>query len=470
MWRSILEGRALLSQGLKISVGNGASLHVWTDPWLEDDEGQCRPPLRKQRTFDVNLKVSDVINLQTRRWCLRRLQELFVPGDVRILRRNQPVVSEEDSWLWRHTRNGIYSVKSGYDIAFASNKAELISIHEAKPSLNPLKAQVWKLQAPSKLKVFLWKALLGALPVQDAISSRGLKCDRVCQICGLDGESVNHVLFSCTFARQVWALSGFPSPNGGFDTDSIFVNMSYLFSSWKNIIEMKEFTNVFPWTLWYLWKNRNSLCFEGIVFGSEQVCDKAREESCLWYAAQNLDSRSTDDHRDQSFHQAIEWKRPPLNFVKCNIGCKWLKKKNVAGAAWVVRNFVGKVLLHSRRSFGEAHSRDEAHFLSLAWAIESMASLRFSNVHFAFEGRMFVDAINRPKAWPSFKFKVLEIRLLLRFFLAWRLLFEPFVSNKGARLIATSAVLDCRFQSYVARGPPAWCKAVFDQDLRDGLV
>lgn len=38
VWRSILEGRKLLVQGLKISVGKGTSLHVWSDPWLEDDE------------------------------------------------------------------------------------------------------------------------------------------------------------------------------------------------------------------------------------------------------------------------------------------------------------------------------------------------------------------------------------------------------------------------------------------------
>lgn len=465
-WRSVLDGRALLSQGLKITVGNGSHLHVWSDPWLEDEDGLCRPPLRRQRFFDANLHVSAVIDFRSRRWSEQKLNELFVPRDIRILRRNQPVVSERDSWIWRHSRNGVYSVKTGYELAFARNKNELISLHNAKPSLNPLKAQIWQLKAPSKLKVFLWKAVSGALPVQDCLTTRGIKCDQVCQTCGLDGESINHVLFSCTFARQVWAVSGFPSPNGGFDTDSIYVNMSHLLVSSKHSVELQGTTRIFPWTLWYLWKNRNSLLFEGVMFDSEQVCAKAGEESSLWYAAQNLDSRSMDDHRDQSVHPESGWKRPPLNYVKCNIGCKWKKKKNIAGAAWVVRNSAGKVLLHSRRSFVDVQSVDEAQFLCVAWAIESMGSLRFSRVYFAFEGRMFVDAINRPKAWPSFKFKVLELRLLLRNFLDWKLLAEPVAANRGARLIASSAVLDCRFQSYVARGHPVWCQIVFDQDLR----
>lgn len=65
-WRSILHGRELLEKGLKYSVGNGRSLNVWTDKWLEDDDAVCRPPFRRQRLFNVNLKVSEVIDFQTR--------------------------------------------------------------------------------------------------------------------------------------------------------------------------------------------------------------------------------------------------------------------------------------------------------------------------------------------------------------------------------------------------------------------
>ena len=55
----------------------------------------------------------------------------------------------------------------------------------------------------------------------------------------------------------------------------------------------------------------------------------------------------------------------------------------------------------------------------------------------------------------------MEIRLLLRDFLAWRVFSQSFEANRGARLIAASALKDFRFQSYVARGAPRWCSQVF---------
>ncbi|CAG7860223.1 unnamed protein product, partial [Brassica rapa] len=135
---------------------------------------------------------------------------------------------------------------------------------------------------------------------------------------------------------------------------------------------------------------------------------------------------------------------------------RWKTKERIAGAAWVLRNARGEVLLHSRRSFGAVGSKDEAYFLCLAWAIESMLSHKCGKVYFVLEGGNLVNAINRPKAWPSFMFKVIEIRRLLRNFLCWRIDLVSYEANRGARLIADSAVHITRFQSYVARGPPRW--------------
>lgn len=56
---------------------------------------------------------------------------------------------------------------------------------------------------------------------------------------------------------------------------------------------------------------------------------------------------------------------------------------------------------------------------------------------------------------------MVEISRLLSEFLRWKVTFVPFEANRGARLIADSAALDVRFQSYVARGFSRWLSNVF---------
>ena len=104
------------------------------------------------------------------------------------------------------------------------------------------------------------------------------------------------------------------------------------------------------------------------------------------------------------------WGAPPRNFVKCNIRVAWSKMKKIDRASWVLRDQSGVVLLHSGRSIGSVGSKDEAYFLSVVWSMERMVKHRCLRVHFFFEGRVSVNAFNRPKALSSVKFKVKEIR------------------------------------------------------------
>ena len=64
-----------------------------------------------------------------------------------------------------------------------------------------------------------------------------------------------------------------------------------------------------------------------------------------------------------------------------DIGSAWDKDRNQSGAAWVLSNADGKVLLHGRRSFTNINSRTEASFESWSWAIESMKSFHFKFNH-----------------------------------------------------------------------------------------
>ena len=106
--RSLLFGRELLNKGIKKRVGDGNSIFVWSDRWIEDDSDGYgfRAPWIKNLMFDANLKVSNLIDFSARRWNRVALEDLFVPSDVRILLQNQPVVSKQDFWSWKLTKVG----------------------------------------------------------------------------------------------------------------------------------------------------------------------------------------------------------------------------------------------------------------------------------------------------------------------------------------------------------------------------
>lgn len=373
-WRSLLHGRELLKKGLRHRVGNGKSTKVWLDKWIDDPEEGLRPPWIKKYSFDVNLTADKLIDSVSGRWEKCRLEEIFVPGDVEIILRNQPVVSKEDYASWKYNKSGQISVKSAYWLAADLKRRKNQPQAFVLPSLNGLKEKVWKSQTSPKLRVFMWKALSEALPVADLIITKGMKVDERCQACGDEGESINHVLFSCHFARQTWASSSIPHPQGGFHPDSIFQNFAYLFSLDKSGIRQRDDSRMWPWILWNLWKRRNDLLFEGRCFTPSDLVLKANRDATEWFLAQAMEKEWIQEEKASRPIVHRNWHPPKPGWKMCNVGVDFDKSKRVAGGAWVVRNERGVVLFHSRRSFAGITTKDEAKFEVLLWAIESMKS------------------------------------------------------------------------------------------------
>jgi len=208
-WKSILQGAKLLSHGLKYLVGNGHNIKVLKDNWLPLNPS--RPANGPGASVYPNLKVSDLIT--DGNWNEERLAQLINPEDVPYIRTIRPsITGVEDAMSWLFTKNGNYSVKLGYYLIRQLSPPQ----HDISPlnlaSATNFFTNIWKQNAPPKIKNFWWRAVHNALPTADNLKKRKVTIDDTCQSCGEAPEDVNHLLFQCRVSREVWQHTPLQSP------------------------------------------------------------------------------------------------------------------------------------------------------------------------------------------------------------------------------------------------------------------
>lgn len=157
--------------------------------------------------------------------------------------------------------------------------------------MNGIKKCIWSLDTVPKIKIFLWKVVSGALPVADNLIHGGMKTNSCCQICGLGGESVNHVLFDCTIAKQTWALSNFPLPPNGFDHSSVYSNIYFVLKTRKNLLIPDNIRRSGAWILWSIWKNRNAFLFEGKLALGPSFINGIYKEVDHWFFIKSMEEQ-----------------------------------------------------------------------------------------------------------------------------------------------------------------------------------
>ena len=125
------------------------------------------------------------------------LHEFVDPDDIPIILSIRiSKTGQRDCFCWDHTKSGLYTVKSGYNVAHNMRRNNTYA-PVLEPSSTGLKKAVWKLKAPRKFKHFLWQALSGYLATAEKLKSRHCTRDSLCVRCGVEVESINHTLFEC---------------------------------------------------------------------------------------------------------------------------------------------------------------------------------------------------------------------------------------------------------------------------------
>lgn len=84
--------------------------------------------------------------------------------------------------------------------------------------------------------------------MEDRLRTRGIKIADGCSMCGEENETINHILFQCPLARQVWAVSLTPSTGNGFGK-SVFANLNHILQVAQSKDLPHQLRTVTPWII-----------------------------------------------------------------------------------------------------------------------------------------------------------------------------------------------------------------------------
>ena len=219
VWKSLMAAQPILKKGCCWRVGDGATIKVMADKWIPNHVTNrvLHPPVEEEWEW----RVSDLIDWRTNTWDRVMVEANFHSFDVEaILRIPLSRRYVPDMVFWLHTKDGDYSVKSGYHIArlLAKQDADLgESSREVMGS--SIWAKLWKLKIPNKIRIFGWRACMDILPTRSNLARCKILADDRCGVCLQAKESGYHVLWECGLAQDIWAGSSRRLQKGvpGFD-------------------------------------------------------------------------------------------------------------------------------------------------------------------------------------------------------------------------------------------------------------
>ncbi|KAL9813407.1 putative ribonuclease H domain, reverse transcriptase zinc-binding domain-containing protein [Arabidopsis thaliana] len=467
-WKSIHAAQELLRQGTRAIIDNGASTEIWRHQWIESKPAKAVNVVKRvlpshARSVSSLQYVRDLLDESGREWRRDLLSALF-PEDItkQIIQLRPGGRHTLDRVAWDYSRDGHYSVKSGYWVLMEVVNRRTQTQHVLQPSLNPLYEQIWKAKVSPKVHHFLWRCLSNIISVAGNLYHRHLVRDGSCPRCPSQVESVNHLLFKCSFARLVWAISKIPAPPEREWLDSFYQNLHKLLNITQCHPWLGDDGLVAPWILWRLWKNRNDLVFKGKQFDAPDVIRRAIEDEEEWRLS--MQRSFIPKHIEKTEPPAVKWKQPPHGWVKCNSDGTWTADRSTSSIGWVLRNSEKNVLWIGVRAIPRVQSALVAEAEALRWAVLSLSRFSYRKVIFESDSQQLVSLLVDNGDRPALDLIIQDIKHLLQHFEETKFVFTNRGGNGVVDRIAKESLSLENYDPQLYSIMPNWVKSFVEYD------
>ncbi|KAM1141546.1 hypothetical protein EV1_041111 [Malus domestica] len=240
LWASVLKARDLLLKGAHWQIMDGQRVWVWVDRWLPSI------PLGNPTPGED----------------LNAIRDTFI-GDLR----------SEDRFIWPGTKNGQYSVKTGYHWVHARFNHPM-ALHSRAPIVIPSRVWklIWKLRVQAKIKHFMWKSFHGAFPTMSELFKKRSMPYPNCPICHNQEESVEHLLLFCPWVKPVWFGGALNLKIARTEVS----NWVEWFISASNVLggpndDRLSLISFVAFSCWHIWKARCNFVYNNNLINPSQV-------------------------------------------------------------------------------------------------------------------------------------------------------------------------------------------------------
>ncbi|CAM9001934.1 unnamed protein product [Rhodiola kirilowii] len=288
--------------------------------------------------------------------------------------------AQEGKFLWNKCSSGIYSTKSGYEVAKAINRAG-----EGQPSdyrkIKSFWNRLWRIHAPRKVLFLLWRLYHNSWPVAHVLASKGISLEVSCKICGHSQESIMHLLSQCWWSKALWDLLG---TQFSIEEDHLANSADWL---WRITLTREEEELLRICTgIWIIWRNRNEVWHGKEEWDVRWAARRVELYCRLW--RRKVPLISTDHVCDP-----LRWKAPKKGFLKINCDGAWCAQRNALGYAGLVRDEEGTVMFAFASWESKKGSVLEAEGKALLQAMEVADVRKWEKVVFEMDSIQAISGI-----------------------------------------------------------------------------
>lgn len=195
-------------------LGDGRQALFWEDRWWEGQSIKDSFPCLYQLVVPRNTRKTQSVRheLVGRQWIQSITKGLSMEAVAEYLELWEAMESvqftdQPNKLIWRWTQDGCYTAHSADKM-----------LHAGSTKFNAHN-RIWKAWSPLRVKIFLCLALRRRHWTGDRWRQHGLEASELCFLCDQEQESIDYIISSCSYTRELWhrilLLQGIQLPQSG---------------------------------------------------------------------------------------------------------------------------------------------------------------------------------------------------------------------------------------------------------------